>query len=110
MFSVCINYILTSCTFCDIIYVTMRERIRKTINVAALVVIAWLIVDALNVPEALINFIVIGQLPMTKTSLPPSLMLAIMVASFCAVVFEVVSRRNNTVRAWRKKLFSTIGV
>lgn len=79
---------------------------RKTINVAAFIVFFWLVLDALNVPSSLLNFLLIGALPGTAVSLPPTTMLAIMTGLMGIVVFEFSARRFEIVRRIRQLLFS----
>jgi hypothetical protein len=80
---------------------------RKIINITALGVFIWLLIDAFNVIEALITFLLVGEIPGTGLRLSPSVMLLIMTAGFFLVVFEIFSRRHAALRAWRKQLFAT---
>ncbi len=79
---------------------------RKTINIAAFIVFFWLVLDAFDVPSSLLNFLLVGALPGTAVSLPPTTMLAIMTGLIGVVVFEFSARRFEIVRRIRQLLFS----
>ncbi len=81
---------------------------RKAINISALVLLIWLIVDALHIPEALISFLLVGEIPGSKTNLSPTLMLAIMTTAAGIVLFEVASHRYSGVRRFRQQILSFI--
>ena len=81
---------------------------RKAINISALVLLIWLIVDALHIPEALISFLLVGEIPGVKTNLSPTLMLAIMTTSTGLVLFEIASHRYSNVRQFRQQILSLI--
>jgi|GEM_PF-2028701 len=72
---------------------------RKAINYSALLFFVWLVLDALNVPSALLNFLLVGELPGTTTTLSPTLMLALTTAATGLIVFELAARRIEIV--WR---------
>ncbi len=66
---------------------------RKTINTLALLTFVWLLLDALNIPNMLLNFLLAGELPIIGTSISPAIMLAIMTLTAGVVVFELLARR-----------------
>jgi hypothetical protein len=72
---------------------------RKAINISALLFFVWLVLDTLNAPSALLNFLLVGELPGTTTALSPTLMLALMTAATGLIVFELAARRIEIV--WR---------
>lgn len=74
---------------------------RKIINLSALVCFVWLLLDAFQIPNILINFLLVGQIPGMNSSLSPNLMLAIMVTAAGTVVFEMLARRIEIVRRIR---------
>lgn len=81
---------------------------RKAINTAALVFFIWLVLDTYAVPDKLLYFLAIGALPGTATTLPPSIMLAIMSGLMGFVVFEAAARRFEVVRRIRRQLLGSI--
>lgn len=81
---------------------------RKAINVAALIVFLWLVLDALNVPSILLNFLLIGALPGTSFTLAPTTMLALMSGLIGIVVFEYSARHFEVVRRTRQLLFGAM--
>ncbi len=81
---------------------------RKTINIIALVFFTWLVLDTLNVPGAVLNFLLVGELPGTTVSLSPSLMLAIMTTAIGTIVFELMARRIEVVWRIRRYMINLI--
>ncbi len=81
---------------------------RKIINVAALLLFAWLVIDALGVPTSLLYFLLVGELPGTNVSLPPSVMLAIMTLGLGLVVFELFARRIELFQRLRQQMLGII--
>lgn len=81
---------------------------RKTINITALLFFIWLVLDAFDVPDKLVYFLIIGELPGTATTLSPTLMLAIMTGLTGIVVFEILARRFDAIDKLRQSLFGTV--
>jgi uncharacterized membrane protein YuzA (DUF378 family) len=71
---------------------------RKTINILALVFFVWLVLNTLQVPDLLMNFLLVGALPGSTTSLSPTMMLAIMTTCVGFIVFELLARRFGVFR------------
>lgn len=74
---------------------------RKTVNTVTLIYFIWLLLDALNIPGMLFNFLLIGEIPFMHISLPPTTMLAFFTASGFAVILEIMSHRVESVRRIR---------
>lgn len=72
---------------------------RKAINISALVLFVWLILDSLNIPHTFMMFVIMGELPGTNFSLPPTVMLSIMTLAIGILLFEFFARRMEVV--WR---------
>jgi hypothetical protein len=81
---------------------------RKIINSIALIFFIWLVLDTLNVPGAVLNFLLVGELPGTTVSLSPSLMLAIMTTVIGMIVFELMARRIEVVWHIRRYMINLI--
>jgi hypothetical protein len=81
---------------------------RKAINSLALLFFIWLVLDAFSVPEKLVYFILMGELPGTSISLPPTTMLAIMTALIGIIIFESVARHFNVVRRIKTYVYGAI--
>jgi len=77
---------------------------RKTINIIALIVFVLLILDALNAPQAFMYFIIMGDLPGTSVSLPPTTMLALITTLLGIIIFEFSARRIQIVWNVRQQL------
>jgi hypothetical protein len=81
---------------------------RKTINVIALLFFIWLVLDAFNIPDALLNFLLAGEIPGIKVVLPPTTMLAVFVTTALVLVFEALSRRVESLRRVRQAIFGFV--
>ncbi len=79
---------------------------RKAINISAFLFFIWLILDAFNMPSALLNFLLVGELPGIQTNLPPVVMLAIISTAFGIIVFEMVVRRIEIIHRTRQQILS----
>lgn len=66
---------------------------RKTINILALVFFIFLVLDAVHAPELLMNFLIVGALPGSNTTLSPNTMLVLMTIASGVIMFELVLRR-----------------
>jgi len=77
---------------------------RKVVNISALIFFILLVLDAFNMPDAFLNFLLIGELPGTTVSLPPTMMLAIMTALIGLIVFELAARKVEVIRRIRYHL------
>lgn len=77
---------------------------RKTINTMALLLFIWLVLDAFDVPQMMLNFLLVGELPGTTVRLSPSTMLAIMTMATAIVIFELLARRFQIFRRIRYQL------
>lgn len=65
---------------------------RKTINILALIFFVWLVLDTLKVPELLMNFLLVGAIPGSSTTLSPNMMLMIVTMIGGMIVFELAAR------------------
>lgn len=75
---------------------------RKIINILTLVFFVWLVLATFNVPDVVMNFILVGALPgSTTASVSPSMMLAIMTTCVGLIVFELLARRFGVFRQIR---------
>lgn len=63
-----------------------------------------LIFNAFNLPEALMYFLIIGQVPGLQSSLSPEIMLAIVTLSSGIIIFELFAR-NIEILHHTKKYF-----
>lgn len=77
---------------------------RKTINIAALLFFIWLLLDAFNIPDALLNFLLAGEIPVVRVAVPPTTMLALLTVATVVFIFEVLARRIQTVRRLRQNI------
>lgn len=77
---------------------------RKIINMSIIIISTWLIATVLHLPEMLLNFLLVGKVPGLNTYLSPTLMMAIMTATMGIIIFEIVARRYDSVRQWRRRL------
>lgn len=77
---------------------------RKTINIIALIVFVLLVLDALSVPQAFLYFIIMGDLPGTSISLPPTTMLALITTLLGIMIFEFCARRIQIIWRVRQQL------
>lgn len=77
---------------------------RKLINISALILFVWLLLDALNIPSMFIYFLLVGDLPGTTVSLSPTVMLAIMTLTGGTLLFEYLARRVEVVWRIRRSL------
>jgi hypothetical protein len=73
----------------------------RVINTIALLFLTWLLLDALNAPDAIINFLIIGAIPGSSQTISPSMMLAIMTTIGGIITFELLARRFDVVRQIR---------
>jgi hypothetical protein len=74
---------------------------RKIINIIALLVIVWLVLDTFHISDAIVGFILIGAIPGSSTTLSPTMMLAIMTTIGGIIVFELMARRFDVLREIR---------
>lgn len=79
---------------------------RKIINISALIFFIWLVLDTLQIPAILLNFILLGELPGTEKSLSPTMMLAIMTTVSGIIVFEMLARRFTVIKSTRQQFLS----
>jgi hypothetical protein len=80
--------------------------VRKTINIMALLLFIWLLLDAFNIPGALLNFLLVGQIPGTSIVLSPSQMLAILTVATGTIILEMLASRVGVFRYFKRR-FST---
>lgn len=81
---------------------------RKTINTLALLYFIWLVLDAFNVFNILLNFLIAGEIPIVKIVLPPNLMLSLMAVTASVIVFETIARRFDLIRRVRSNAIGII--
>lgn len=64
---------------------------RRFINISALVVFVWLVLDAFRVPSAILDFLLVGAVPGVKQTIPADVMLVIFsIAAIAGVLVFVV--------------------
>ncbi|USN96882.1 MAG: hypothetical protein H6797_01645 [Candidatus Nomurabacteria bacterium] len=80
----------------------------RIINTTALLVFVWLVLDTLRVQDMLLNFLLAGEIPLTRTALSPSMMIAIMSVATSAVLFELLARRITIIRQRRDYIIGLI--
>lgn len=85
---------------------------RKAINIFTVIFFIWLVLDALNVPNELFNFLfsflVAGAVPGTGISLPPTMMMAIVTAVSLFVIFEMLARRYESITRFRQTVIGLV--
>ncbi len=81
---------------------------RKTINICTLLFLGWLIIDAFHITDAVLNFLLVGVVPGTNTSLSPTMMLAIMTAISGIIIFELLARRVEIVHRIRQHFMKIV--
>lgn len=77
---------------------------RKTINITALLFFIWLILDAFQLHDKILYFLIMGEVPGTSIVLEPTTMLAIMSTLMGIVIFESLARHFDVVRKARRAL------
>lgn len=65
---------------------------RKAINLSALIFFIWLVVNALNLPDIFLNFLLLGIVPGTDHSLSPSIMMTLVVATSGVIILMLLLR------------------
>lgn len=63
---------------------------RQIINISALIVFLCILAEAFNVPQALLNFILAGELPFTRTPVAPDVILACVISATIALVVSLL--------------------
>lgn len=81
---------------------------RKAINIIALLFFTWLVLDTLNLPSQLLYFLLVGELPGTNTSLPPTAMLSLMTLAIAIILFEFGARRIEGIRQIRGQVITML--
>lgn len=71
---------------------------RKTINIIAFIFFIWLVVDALNLFDALTAFLLTGIIPGSDIALSPNFMIAATTLLSGIILFELAARRFAIVR------------
>lgn len=71
------------------------------INIAALVLFVWLLLNAFHLPEAIIGFLFVGTIPGTTISLSPTVMLIFHVSMIALILFELLAHRFNSLKQFR---------
>ena len=83
---------------------------RKVINIITLISFLWLLLDALNVPNIILNFLLsfllAGVVPGTYILLPPSTMMALFTTVALVIIFEMLARRYASVARVRQSIVS----
>ena len=72
---------------------------RKVINIAALMFFIWLALDVCNIPNILLNFLLVGAIPGTTATVSPNVMLGLTVLTLAIIVFWLAARRVEIL--WR---------
>lgn len=74
---------------------------KKMINIAALVLFVWLLLNAFDLPEAIIGFLFVGRIPGTTMSLSPTVMLVFHVSMIVLILFELLAHRFNALKKFK---------
>lgn len=83
-------------------------RMRKTINIAVFVVFIWLLLDVVHLPDLLLGFLLVGEVPGTNLVLSPTIMLALLTALTLIVIFEVLAHHIMPVKRLRQNILNTV--
>jgi hypothetical protein len=81
---------------------------RKAINISALIVFIWLALDVLHIQDMLLGFILVGAIPGTAITLPPTFMFALLTALTIIIVFELLARRVESLKRVRHQLITKV--
>ena len=82
---------------------------RKTINTVTLLFFIWLVVDALNLPGILLNFLLVGAIPGTAVTLSPNIMMTLVVIIALVSIYAGLARRYDSLRRLRHNLAHLLG-
>ena len=77
---------------------------RKAINIFTLLFFIWLLLDAFNVGDAVLYFLLVGAIPGTSYSLSPSFMFGAMVGFGAIILFEILTRHIKTLGRVRQHM------
>ena len=76
---------------------------RKFIITTVIFCLVFLAIDTVHISTLFINFLLLGEIPFTDTSLSPTMMLAIMTASAMIILLEILSYKITRIRQVRQK-------
>lgn len=76
---------------------------RKFIITTVIFCLVFLAIDTVHISTLFINFLLLGEIPFTDTSLSPTMMLAIMTASAMIILLEILSYKITRIRQMRQK-------
>lgn len=82
---------------------------RKAINRFTLVFFIWLVLDAFNVIDMFLEFLLAGAIPGTNIILPANFMLALLTTLTFIVIFEVLARHIQAFKHVRLYLLNIPG-
>lgn len=68
----------------------------------------WLLLDALNMPNLILGFLIVGAIPGTTMSVPPLAMLVFQMSAFVIICFEILARRSKYIQHIRSVIISFI--
>lgn len=77
---------------------------RKAINITAIIFFVWLVLTALDVPGILLNFLLVGALPGSSATIPPTIMLALITTCTGLIIFDLIVRHISFMRRVRRSL------
>jgi len=83
--------------------------VRKLINWATLLYFIWLIIDAFGILSLLIDFIIVGAIPGTNTTIPAGMMLALIGVCAGLLLLEIASRHVTFIYRVRRHLMQLSG-
>lgn len=78
---------------------------RKAINVAALIVFIWLVIDAFHIHEILLGLLLAGVIPGTNIALSPTTHLAL-IATLAIVAVSELMTKNFRISKFIRQIFS----
>ena len=73
----------------------------KTITIAIIIAISWIVLSSSHISDAFVNFIIIGAVPGSTATLSPTMMLAILTAFVGTLLFRMLVRRLHVLRKIR---------
>ncbi len=71
---------------------------RHIITTSVSILVLLLLLNVLRVPDMLIHFLLVGEIPGTRMSLPPNVMLVLLLLAMSIIIAEVTRRQWGTLR------------
>lgn len=70
-------------------------------TILAIILVIWLALDVFHIQEALLTFLIIGEIPYTDTVLSPTLFLAIMTVATAYGIAKILTSHDKAQSAGR---------